>query len=104
MASRKLFLGRHAKISVMARFVHPSAHIRTKFPNLDKNQRLDNCAVLRQEEKFVSRKRQLCIIFSSPDFPDEELHADQRYCKVTQEGPRDLFFSLPTLLPCRMME
>eukprot|EP00957_Ditylum_brightwellii_P205370 15343589-Ditylum_brightwellii.AAC.1 len=58
----KLFLGRNAKISVMARFVHPSAHIRMKFSNMDKNQRLDDCTVLRWEEKFVPRKSSFAFV------------------------------------------
>eukprot|EP00957_Ditylum_brightwellii_P106891 8154732-Ditylum_brightwellii.AAC.1 len=48
-----------------------------------------------QEGKYVSRIKQLYIVFSSPDFPDKELHVVQRYCKVTQEGSRDSFFSFP---------
>eukprot|EP00957_Ditylum_brightwellii_P140312 10691085-Ditylum_brightwellii.AAC.1 len=61
-----------------------------------KNKWLDKCAVLRQDEKYVSRKKQFCILFSSPELPGEDLYVVRMYCKVTQEGPRDFLFTIPS--------
>ena len=40
----------------------------------------------------MSQCFQECIIFLSPIYPDIEFHTVQRYCKVTNEGPRYNFF------------
>ena len=85
-------IGKDALISVLARFVHPSKHIRDKYPNTWKDERLQNCRVTAQGKKVVNRKEQLCFLFENDDFPGIELYATQRYCKLEVAGPSDLLF------------
>ena len=86
-----------AIVSALLRFIHPSKHIRNKFPNIFQGQRLENCETIRQEVKKVSRKEQLVLVVRREDFenPDDsyiELHGVKRYWKVSQEGHPDYFF------------
>ena len=61
------------------------------------NEVLDNLLVIAQEEKLVSKRRQVCLTMRHDDFDDGQiLHAVARYCKVTEEGPiKSLFNILP---------
>ena len=86
-----------AIVLALLRFIHPSEHIRNKFPNVVQGQRLENCVTIRQEVKKVSRKEQLVLVVHHEDFknPDDsyiELHGVKRYWKVSQEGHPDYFF------------
>ena len=60
-------------------FIHPSEHIRNKFPNPVHGHRLAYCVTLRQELKKVNRKDQLCLVVHHDDFKNDddfiELHA-----------------------------
>ena len=100
MAPQLRRLGVGAKCSCLSRFVHPSQHIRDKYPNPVSGHRLEGCLTIRQEVKEVSRRDQLCIIVHHDDFKTAdgefiELHAVKRYFKVTEEGDLDLFFDDP---------
>ena len=96
MAPSKKQIGRGAIVSCLARFVHPSEHIREAFPNMDSKQRLHGCLVQRMEVKMVVGKNQLCIVVTHPDFMKDgsliELHAVKAHWRVHQEGESDLFF------------
>ena len=97
MAPRSDNHGVSAIVSALLRFIHPSKHIRNKFPNVVQGQRLENCETIRQEVKKVSRKEQLVLVVRHEDFknPDDsyiELHGVKRYWKVSQEGHPDYFF------------
>ena len=97
MAPRSDNHGVGAIVSALLRFIHPSEHIRNKFPNVVQGQRLENCETIRQEVKKVSRKEQLVLVVRHEDFknPDDsyiELHGVKRYWKVSQEGHPDYFF------------
>ena len=68
-----------AIVSALLRFIHPSEHIRNKFPNVVQGQQLENGITIRQEVKKVSRKEQLVLVVRHEDFknPDNsyiELH------------------------------
>ena len=68
-----------------------------KYPNATKNDVLDNLLVISQEEKLVSKRRQVCLTMRHDDFDDGQiLHAVARFCKVTEEGPVESFFDLPS--------
>ena len=88
-------LGVGAKISCLSKLLHPSALIRQKYVNPERGHRLENLIVVRLEQKLISRKQQLAVVMTHHGFPDVELHAVKRYCKVTQEGREDLFFDAP---------
>ena len=59
---------------------------------------LDNLLVIGQEEKVVSKRRQVCLTMRHDDFDDGEiLHAVQRFCKVAEEElAESLFDIIPT--------
>ena len=96
MAPRKKTLGVGAVISAMLKFVHPSALVRKKYPNLENRQRLVGCHVLRQEVKRISFKDQLSLIVTHEVFKDadgnlEELHAVKKHFTIQHEGDPDFF-------------
>ena len=78
MPRRRKQMGVGATIKVMKRFVHPSALIREKFKNPKKGERLEDCLVIKKEEKLVSRRQQTCIVFRHNAFENVELHAVER--------------------------
>ena len=96
-------MGADALIGIIARFIHPSIHIRNKFPNTISSFRLDNLKVVREETKVVSNKQQECYIFVHPDMVDDdgnkvELYATKRYCKIISEGPPEKLFGRDELV------
>ena len=100
MAPQLRRLGVGAKVTCLSKFVHPSQHIRDKYPNPVSGHRLEGCVVVRQELKKVSRRDQLCIVvhhdeFKTADGTIVELHAVKRYWKVVEEGDSDFFFDDP---------
>ena len=72
--------------------IHPSALIREKFTNSLSTMKFTNFKIYRLDKETMSQCLQECIIFLSPIYPDIEFHTVQRYCKVTNEGPRYNFF------------
>ena len=86
-------MGVGATIKVIKRFVHPSALLREKYKNPKRGEKLEDCLVIRKEEKLVSRRQQMCIIFRHDDFPNVELHAVERYCQIVKEGADTGWFS-----------
>ena len=88
-------MGKDALISILSKYIHPSALIRKHWPNPMTGHRL-NCKVIRQEMKILSRKKQLVVVFSSAEVTDHkgnqlELHATPHWCKMIEEGPEDYF-------------
>jgi len=79
-------------VRVLLHYIHPSAHIRSKYPNRTRQQRLEGCKILRQEEKLINRKRALEVVFKHESFLHVELYCVNRYAKVTQEGDKEYFF------------
>ena len=97
MSSSKLTMGKDAVVSCLTQFLHPSQTIRDAFPNRQRGHRLEGLKVRRQEEKKINRKVQLAIVMVHDDFKNGddyiELHAVARYCKITTQGPEDLYFT-----------
>ena len=92
MARKRRTMGSGAVISVLLKMVHPSKHIRNKFPNLLDKQRLEGAIVLRKELKSINRQEQEAIVFCHDDFTDIDLYASQRFCRIVEEGsPPDYF-------------
>jgi hypothetical protein len=93
--NKRLRHGVGAKISIYQKFLHPRKVISTKYPNATKNDVLDNLLVIGQEEKLVSKRRQVCLTMRHDDFDDGQiLHAVARFCKVTEEGPVESLFDV----------
>ena len=93
-------LGVRAKTSCLSRFIHPSEHIRNKYPNPIQGNWLEGCVVVRQEVKKVSRRDQLCVMIHHDNFKTSsddfiELYAIKHYLKATEEGSPDYFFDHP---------
>ena len=90
-------MGRDAIVSVMAKYIHPSEHIRKAYPNANAQLRIDGLLVLRMESKKVSRRNQLCVIFVSQLIKDSsgnniELYCVKRYARVECKGLSKFFF------------
>ena len=86
-----------AIVLALLRFIHPSEHIRNKFPNVVQGQQLENCVTIQQEVKKVSLKEQLVLVVHHEDFENPvdsyiKLHGIKQYWKVSQEGHPDYFF------------
>ena len=95
--NKRLRHGVGAKIAVYKKFLHSRAAVSKKYPNARKNDVLDNLLVISQEEKLVSKRRQVCLTMLHDDFDDGQiLHAVARFFKVTEEGPVESFFDLPS--------
>ena len=93
-------MGKDAVVSCLISMLHPSEHIRNKYPNPTHQQRLENCTVLRQEVKKIRRQDRMAIVVKNDDFRDAdgnhiELYGCQRWFKITTEGPSDFFFTNP---------
>lgn len=91
MTKQKLALGKGARVSVLLKFLHPSADVRTNFPHRHPQDRLENAEVLRIEKKRITRKDQQAVVMRHQSFGDKEVYAVVRFCRVTSEGP-DTFF------------
>ena len=79
--ARKPRIGKGAVVDILARCLHPSEHIRNKYVNFEAQKahfKLVGCTVLSQARKTISRKEQLAVVVSHPDFPDVELYAVKR--------------------------
>jgi len=98
----RLQLGDGARVSVLLKYLHPAQYIQSKYINFQNNLRLENCLVIRQEAKTVSRRQQNCVVLHHEHFKDGEtfveVHAVQRWVQVQSEGPRDRFFNNPQVL------
>ncbi len=84
---RRIPLGHGSISSVLAKNVHPSAQVRSKFPNLDAERRLEGAVALRLDDFRVHGKQQLCVVFMHNDFPGVELYVTKRFFKVTSAPP-----------------
>jgi hypothetical protein len=69
--------------------------ISKRYPNATENYVLDNLLVIGQENKLISKRRQVWSTMQHNDFDDGELlHAVARFCKVTGEGPVESLFDV----------
>ena len=81
----------------MTNYLHPSRPINEVVQNYESNHRLNNCIVVRMEDKKVNPCNQLVIVLKDKDFKTndgapEEIYSVTRWCKVQEEGPSTLFF------------
>jgi len=91
-------IGKDAEILVLSKYVHPSEHIGSRWPNPESNHRLKG-VVLRQDLKQIWRSDQLSIVFHCDEIKDLEgnpieVYAVKRWCNVSKEGPPHLFYNV----------
>jgi hypothetical protein len=75
MASPKLCHGIEANCSVLIKWLHPAKMVANKFTNPEHGLHLSGLICLREEEKMVTRKLQVCYVFRHSKFEGKELHA-----------------------------
>jgi Transposase IS4 len=98
MPPRKKTMGRGAIVSCLAKLLHPSGIIRSRFPNMNKGKKLEKLLVLRQERKVVNRIERDVLVVQSDEFMlrDDafiELYAVAKFFRIETEGPPEGFFT-----------
>ncbi len=98
MPRRKLILGKDAVCSCYGRFLRPSLHVRTRYPNMNKTKRFVGLVAVRLETKKVRNEDAECVILTSHEFVDDdgqfiEMYCNKRYIVVEVEGPSYSYFS-----------
>ena len=82
-------------VEVKIRFVEVRRYCYEFFGRLKLSCEKKNLLVIGQEEKLVSKRRQVCLTMRHDDFDDGQiLHAVARFCKVTEEGPVESLFDI----------
>ena len=92
---KKLRAGTGAEATVLARFIHPSKHIRNKHVNRNKQWKQTHktsVLLIAEEERKVQKKNQLVYTFRSEDYPNKVLYTVQSCVKVTKSGAPKGFF------------
>ena len=94
-------MGKVETVSIQSKYVYPYQHIREESINPDKVHKLQNCIVLWQEVTKISRKDQLVMVVTHPDFKSGDdrikLHAVKRWFVVYEEVNRDYLFHAPAV-------
>ena len=102
MAPQLHQLGVRVKVSCLSKFLHPSEHIRNKYPNPVSGHCLEGCIIVWQEVKRVSKRDQLCVIMPHDDFKANKefikLHVVKRYFCVTKEDDLEQFLMTQVLV------
>ena len=70
MTCNKLTRREGAVIMVLCRIIHLSKHIRKKYPNMEREQRLENAVVICREMNKIRKKEAGCNILTRQDFHD----------------------------------
>ena len=86
---RSLRLGEGARCSVLVKNLRPSREITERILNPLPMQRVTDLVATRREIITRGRSTYEAIFFTSPTFPDVELHAAKRYTVVDAEGHPD---------------
>jgi hypothetical protein len=93
---RKKKMGFGAVVQVKASSVHPSALIRTSFPNKNPNKRLTGIA-LRLEERLIRKKTNICVVFQCDEVMNgdehHDLYANERNFAIITEGAPSAIFA-----------
>ena len=77
-----------AQCRVISRLVHPSAHIRAKYINRNKDHKMELVVLIRESAKvFCGGDAAVPVFFfSHPDFDGGEFYAAKQYIHVVQKG------------------
>ena len=65
MPHRMKTMGKDALVSCPMRYLHPFAHIRHVYTNLEKGHVLQDLVVRRQEVKTINQKEQLALVVTT---------------------------------------
>ncbi len=92
-------LGKDAKVSILAKYLHPSRLVSSTLPNIESNHRVENCVIIGTAVKKVHRRDQVVVLlkhdsFKTNDGESEEIYGVPRWYKVTEEGPSDYYFDI----------
>ena len=72
-------LGKNAKVSIVTKYLHPNRLINEVLQNYESNHRLNNCIVVRMEERKVNRCNQLVIELKHKDFKTNDGEPQEIY-------------------------
>ena len=72
-------LGKNAKVSIMTNYLRPGRLINEILQNYESNHRLNNCIVVRMEEKKVNCCNQLVIMLKYKDFKTNDGELEEIY-------------------------
>ena len=70
MTQNKLKMGKGAVVTELCHIIHLYKHVRKKYPNIERGQRLKNSVVLRRKLKKIRKNWAGCIIFTNQDLHD----------------------------------
>jgi Transposase IS4 len=84
MARAKVKHGVGGIVSCNAKFLHPSAEIRKKYPNTWQKERIHGLVVVGREHRKIRRKSfpTLALLLTHADFPNIQFNAAQRNCRL----------------------
>lgn len=98
MPKNKLIVGKDARTSIPLKYLHPSKLVSETIINPTNNQRLDNCLVVRRADFKIRGNVRSCIVVHHESFKNDDgfvdLYCAEKWCRVTEEGPSELFFNV----------
>ena len=102
MPRRKKILGKDAVCACYGRFLRPSLHVRTRYPNMNKTKRFVGLVAVRLETRKIRNVDSECVILTSNEFVDDdgvfiEMYCHKRYIVVEVEGPSYSYFGHETI-------
>ena len=88
--TRRLGIG--ADCSALTKYLHPAQLVNDRYPNRTARARISGLLCIRQEEKVVNHKKQICGVFRHPDFEGSEVYCVLRWVRIAREGGSEHFF------------
>ena len=92
---RTLRLGEGARCSVLVKNLHPTREVSQRILNPAPRQPVTDLVAVRRGNITCGGMTYEAIYFTSPLFPDLELHAAKKLTVVTHEGHGDRIWSTP---------
>ena len=86
-----------ATASCLARFIHPSAPIREKYPNTNRKERPTNLFITGRQVRSICRgsKAIEAYLLHHNDFENVDFYAASQNVTITAEGPSESLFEAP---------
>ena len=83
--------------SCLARFTHPSTHIREKYPNTHRKERLTKLFTAGRQVRSICRgsKATEAYLLRHNYFNNVDFYAASQKVTITAEGPSESFFEAP---------
>ncbi len=92
---RTLRLGEGARCSVLVKILRPTGEVSQRILNPAWHQRVTDLVAVRRGNITRGGVTYEVIYFTSPLFPDLELHTTNKFTVLTHEGPSDRIWSTP---------